>query len=70
MSPSNNKSDTSSIKTDSDQYFETTEDVDDISSAGSFASDSSYYDEVEDFEVVCINKDQHENLKFYKMAKK
>ena len=36
----------------------------------SFASDESYYDENEDFELACINQDQEDNKLFYKMTKK
>lgn len=36
----------------------------------SFASDESYYDENEDFELACINQEQEKNKLFYKMTKK
>jgi hypothetical protein len=42
----------------------------DLDSDDSFNSDSSYYDEVEDFELACINEDQIENRKYTKMAMK
>ena len=36
----------------------------------SFASDDSYYDENEDFDIACINQEQEQNKLFYKMTKK